>query len=65
MSQILRDRYGYKIGEIRAEGTKYRLLDRYGYLLGWYEARVDMTFNKYGLMIGRGDLLTTLLSEGQ
>lgn len=63
MNEILRDRYGYKIGEIRDEGTKRILLDRYGYMLGRYEAGLDMTFDRYGNMVGRGDLLVTLLDQ--
>ena len=65
MNQILRDRYGWIIAEIRTDGSKSRLLDRYGLLLGWYEARLDMTFDRYGTMIARGNLLTTLLSDAK
>ena len=63
MSEILRDRYGTMIGQIRTEGSKRILLDRYGYMLGRYEAVLDMTFDKYGNMIARGDLLVTLLDR--
>lgn len=59
MNQILKDRYGIKIGEIRNEGTKQVIYDKYGIRLGYYDGRY--TFDKYGIKVGEGNLLTMLL----
>lgn len=37
------------------------LRDRYGYLPGWYDSSNGLTHDLYGNIVGRGDLLTTLL----
>ena len=59
MNQILKDRYGIKIGEIRTEGTRQTIYDKYGIRLGYYDGRY--TYDKCGLRIGEGNLLATLL----
>jgi hypothetical protein len=59
--EFLRDRYGTIIGQIVVEGTRQTLRDRYGYLLGWYDDSSNLTHDQYGTIIGRGNLLTTLL----
>jgi hypothetical protein len=61
MSEILRDRYGHKIGEVVIQGTKRILRDEYGRKLGDYDARDGMTRDVNGRLIGRSDLLLTLL----
>jgi hypothetical protein len=61
--QTLRDRYGTRIGEIVIHGSRAELHDRYGYLLGWYSSDTNWTHEQYGNMIGRGNLLVTLLPE--
>ena len=43
MSEILRDRYGHKIGEVVTQGSKRILRDEYGRKLGEYDARDGMT----------------------
>jgi hypothetical protein len=59
--ELLRDPYGTIIGQIVVDGTRQTLRDRYGYLLGWYDSSNDLTHDQYGTIIGRGNLLTTLL----
>ena len=59
MTQVLKDRYGSKIGEIRDEGNRQTIYDKYGSRLGYYDGRY--TYDKYGSKIGEGNMLTTLL----
>ena len=59
--QILRDKYGVVLGEIRIDGSKQTLFDRHFNRLGEYDARTDWTRDKYGNPVGRGNLLVTLL----
>ncbi len=59
MTQILKDRYGIKIGEIRDEGSRQAIYDKYGIRLGYYDGRY--TYDKYGRRVGEGNLLATLL----
>jgi hypothetical protein len=60
-TEILRDRYGMRIGEIRVNGSRQVLHDRYGYILGSYDSHDDFTRDQYGTVVGRGNLLVTLL----
>ncbi len=60
-NEILRDRYGEKIGEIQMNGSKCILRDKYGNPLGSYDTHDDFTRDLYGNPIGRGNLLVTLL----
>ena len=59
--QILRDKYGVVLGEIRIDGTKQTLFDRHFNRLGEYDSRTNRTVDKYGNPIGQGNLLVTLL----
>ena len=59
MVQVLKDRYGVKLGEIRPEGNRETLYDKYGVRLGYYDGRC--TYDKYGRKLGEGNLLATLL----
>ena len=59
MNQVLKDRYGTKLGEIRDEGTRQTIYDKYGTRLGYFDGRY--TYDKYGRKIGEGNLLATLL----
>ena len=62
MGQILRDRNGRKIGEIREiRGGKLEIRDNNGRKLGTYDPREDKTRDSNGRSIGYGNLLTTLL----
>jgi hypothetical protein len=59
--EILRDKYGNRFAEIRTTGSKQILRDKYGNRLGEYDAHTNRTVNKYGNLVGTGNLLTTLL----
>ena len=59
--QILRDKYGVVLGEIRIDGSKQTLFDRHFNRLGEYDSRTNRTVDKYGNPIGQGNLLVTLL----
>ena len=60
-SEVLRDKYGNRIGEIQTSGAKQILRDKYGNRLGEYDANTNRTRDKYGNPVGSGNLLTTLL----
>lgn len=59
MGQILRDRLGNKIGEIKDEGNKQFIFDKLGNRLGYFDGKY--TYDRLGNKIGQGNLLTTLL----
>ncbi len=59
MTEVLKDRYGNKIGEIRTNGNEQVIYDKYGNKLGTYKN--GNTYDRFGNKIGSGNLLTTLL----
>lgn len=59
--EMLRDRYGEKLGELVFEGSRTTLRDRYGYKLGSYDSDINLTRDTYGNLVSKGDLLTSLL----
>jgi hypothetical protein len=59
--EVLRDRYGERIGEVVLKGSRQTLRDKYGNPLGAYDSHTDLTTDRYGNLIGRGNLLATLL----
>jgi hypothetical protein len=61
-TEKLRDKYGNILGEIRIEGSKQTLRDKYFNPLGSYDSHDDWTRDKYGNPVGRGNLLTSLLT---
>jgi hypothetical protein len=60
-TQVLKDRYGSKIGEIREYNGNLSIHDKNGTKLGTYESKTNVTKDKFGSKIGSGNLLTTLL----
>jgi hypothetical protein len=64
MSEVLRDQYGNRLGEIVIEGQRRIIRDKYGRTLGWYDAYDNITKDRQGRWVGRGDLLSRLLEEG-
>ena len=54
---VLRDRYGNRIGEIQIDGSKQVLVDRYFARLGSYDSHDNLTRDKYGNVVGRGNVL--------
>ncbi len=62
--QELRDRLGHLLGKIRERGDgTMELRDRLGHLLGTYNPRMNVTRDRLGKLVGKGNLLTTLLRE--
>lgn len=59
--ETLRDRYGFKIGEIMIDGSTHVLHDKYGLRLGYYDSRNDLTHDRYGTIVAKGNLLVSLL----
>lgn len=59
--EILRDRLGHKIGEIRVEGNRDVIYDHLGHKLGYYDGKY--TYDRLGHKIGSGNLLTMLLNQ--
>lgn len=65
MSQeYLRDRLGNKIGKIVTQSDgKLVLYSRLNERLGTYNPRDNITKDRLGRVVGKGNLLTTLLQE--
>ena len=57
MTEFLKDRHGYIIGQVDTQGGRRILKDRHGYLLGQYDPSSNLTRDRHGYLIGRGDLL--------
>lgn len=60
-TQVLKDRVGRKIGEIRTNGSRQEIYDKVGRKLGYFDGRY--TYDKVGRKVGEGNLLTTLLND--
>ena len=60
-TQVLKDRVGSKIGEIRTNGSRQEIYDKVGRKLGYFDGRY--TYDKVGRKVGEGNLLTTLLND--
>ena len=58
-NQVLKDKNGYRIGEIKTESNREVIYDKYSNRLGYFDGKY--TYDKYGNRIGEGNLLTTLL----
>jgi hypothetical protein len=62
--QQLRDSVGQLIGRIRIQSNgRSAIYDPAGRLLGTYDPQFNITRNVTGRIIGRGDLLVTLLKR--
>lgn len=61
MSQILRDRSGKTIAEIRQQGSLLVIFDAHGRTLGWYHEGRNITYDAGGSTVGTGNLLTMLI----
>lgn len=62
-TQVLRDRNGFRIGEIEeTSGGKLILRDKNRFRKGEYDPRSNKTYDKNGHMVGEGNLLTMLLN---
>jgi len=61
MSNPLRDRHGQLLGTLHQENGYTVIRDKHNNKLGAYNPRTDDTRDANGRLIGRGDLLGTLL----
>jgi len=62
--QILKDRRGKRIGKIKTKSNgDMEIYDRRNKRLGKYDSSSDKTKDRRGKTIGKGNLLTTLLSD--
>ena len=61
MEEVLKDKYGMILGRIRDNGRELVLYDKYGMILGKYEKDTNKTKDKYGLIVGTGNLLVAFL----
>jgi hypothetical protein len=59
---VLRDRYGNRIGEIQIDGSKQVLVDKYFARLSSYDSHDNLTRDQYGDVVGRGNVLVSLLT---
>ena len=59
MNQILKDKHGSVIGQIKPDGKKDVIYDKHGSKLGSFDGRY--TYDRLGRKIGEGNLLVTLL----
>ena len=59
--QYLRDKRGRILGWLDQVNDKRYIRDWMGRICGWYEPKTNYTRDKQGRIVGRGDLLTTLL----
>ena len=63
-NHTLRDRDNKRIGSINTINSGDReIRDAVNHRLGVYDVDRDITFDAVGRMVGRGDLLTTLLPD--
>jgi hypothetical protein len=63
MIQFLRDRNGKMIGQLKTQGDLIWLLNRNGIMQGRYNTKTDFTYDRNGKMVGRGNLVVTLLQN--
>jgi len=60
--QVLKDRTGKLIGRIKTRNDgKMEIFDRTGKLKGSYYPKTNQTKDRNGKLVGKGNLLTTLL----
>lgn len=61
MNQVLKDKHGNRIGEVKEQSGHLVLVDKHGNRLGEYDPKANVTRDKHGNRVGQGNLLTTLL----
>ena len=60
-NQDLRDQKGKLLGRIKTVGGKLEIRDHKGVLKGRYDPKMNQTRDRKGKLVGKGNLLTTLL----
>lgn len=61
--KVLRDKFGRVAGYIHEIAGEEVLLDKFGRRLGRYSKARDVTYDKYGRIVGFGDWLSYLLGR--
>jgi len=61
--QKLKDKRGFNVGEIREVNGKLQLHDKHGAIMGTYDPKGNVTKDKRGHIVGKGNLLGTLLVD--
>lgn len=59
----LRDRMNRPIGSLVNDGHRIKGRDRLGRPVGWYDPESDQTRDRLGCVVGRGNLLATLITS--
>lgn len=59
----LRDAKGWLLGWRETHGQRIEGRDATGWLRGWYDPQRDETRDATGKLIGRGDLLSVLITQ--
>lgn len=59
-TEVLKDKHGNKIGEIRTSGKDLVIYDKHGNKLGSYDGKY--TYDKHHKKVGSGNLLISLLT---
>lgn len=64
LRKTLKNKYGRRIGEIVIKKDETQeLRDRYGRYLVKYDPKKDETRDRYGRLVGRGNLLSAMLLD--
>jgi hypothetical protein len=61
MNQVLKDKNGNKLGEIKEQSGRLIITDKTGNRRGEYDPKTNITKDKNGNKVGQGNLLATLL----
>lgn len=65
MRQVLRDKSGNRLGEIRPTGALLVAYGRSGQRLGYYNPAVNVTYDPQGRRIGIGNYLSGLIFDAR
>ncbi|OFY55314.1 MAG: hypothetical protein A2X22_02935 [Bacteroidetes bacterium GWF2_49_14] len=60
-NQVLKDKHGHKIGEIKEQSGKLVIYDSHGHKKGHYDPKTNTTHDDHGHKTGSGNLLTALI----
>lgn len=60
-TQVLKDKSGNRLGEIREQSGRFVIYDKTGNRRGEFDPKTNVTKDKTGNRVGEGNLLTTLL----
>jgi len=60
-TEILKDRMGNVLGEIKQQGSDLVITDKYGNVKGTYNPGSNITYDTNGSTMGSGNLLSSLI----